>query len=154
MSRYSNDMNWRYKRMAFLNSVEPLKRDWVNDAACKDGKIDFFPKISKTIGTMEMEETLRRANTKHRINRQREIAEAPLNLCATCPVIRECRQDHLHEEYGVWFGTVPAERNSKYHANCECVACSTRRISRRAKPNDNMVCTETQTDEGYQSNAG
>ncbi len=33
-----------------------------------------------------------------------------LAICATCPAIAACREEHLTEETGVWGGLVPADR--------------------------------------------
>ncbi len=156
MSHYWKDTNSQVRLIAFLNNAEHLSGEWTDRAACKDGKIDFFPKIggSKSGSEREMEETLVRANTQYRIKRQREIAVEPLKLCEFCPVRRECRMEHLHEQYGVWWGTVPAERETDYHMGCKCMACSTRRVDRRARKSDNVVCTATPEDENCESDTG
>lgn len=34
-------------------------------------------------------------------------------VCATCPVIAECKRDHADEDYGVWFGTDHLDRRAE-----------------------------------------
>jgi hypothetical protein len=146
-------MNWQAKQIVFLNNVVPLKREWVDLAACKNATVDFFPKDDNKTN---LEDTRARANTPIKIQRQMRIASKALELCANCPVQRECRVDHLHEVYGVWWGTVPAERDRTYHANCSCMSCITRRVSRdgRKRARKKLVCTAAPEQETRQSNTG
>ena len=63
-------------------------RPWTADAACRGTATTlFFPS----------EDTAR-------------VLRAARAVCASCPVIDDCRETHWGEEFGIWFGTSERER--------------------------------------------
>lgn len=105
-------------------------RDWLERAACKDTKYDFF--IPLTFN--------RRKSMNVNIYQHRLDAAIQLSICRECPVKDICEQQHRHEEFGIWFDTVPLERRRGQRAqinwrDCDCMACSAHRYhnSIRAK---------------------
>jgi WhiB family redox-sensing transcriptional regulator len=86
----------------------PLESDWEwqFNAACKGMATDIF-------FYSERERGPRRA-------RREKIAKS---ICATCPVINQCREQALRlaEPYGIWGGLTEEERlailNKKSHVN-------------------------------------
>ena len=102
-----------------------MGRDWTENAACRNSNINFFPYF-RWHGYRHTKRVAP-ANS-YVVRNHREAASEALKICAICPVIEECKRDHLHETDGVFYGTVPSERelpNKK--GNCKCMACQIRR---------------------------
>ncbi|MGB3699567.1 MAG: WhiB family transcriptional regulator [Gordonia sp. (in: high G+C Gram-positive bacteria)] len=75
-------------------------RDWPSRARCRDSPVDaFYPPTGESRG-------LRR--------RREELAK---QVCAECPVRRQCRDYALaaDEPYGVWGGMTETERRRQIH---------------------------------------
>jgi WhiB family redox-sensing transcriptional regulator len=85
--------------------------DWQYQAACKGMATDIFFYSDRERGP-------RRA-------RRERIAKA---ICATCPVIKECREQALRlaEPYGIWGGLTEEERfqilSSRINKNINLIA--------------------------------
>lgn len=100
-----------------------MRRHWESDAACAGmDPEDFFPERGDAAGVVR--------------------AKA---ICAGCPVIDDCRETHIKEKDGIWFGTSARERRlglpglpvrpvgyvsaaehgtrSRYKAGCSCQPC-------------------------------
>jgi WhiB family redox-sensing transcriptional regulator len=76
--------------------VFSVKPPHPEDAACRDSEVNFFP----AVGDYRM-------------------AQRAKAICATCPIIDECREyaiDNHYETYGVWGGTTRLERKQIYTA--------------------------------------
>jgi Transcription factor WhiB len=107
---------------AFLNNVKSYVKGWLwaERALCLSEEADFFPHFEPTTHSLLRD-----------IERQREKAVEALNICERCPVKDECYEEHKHEQYGIWGGTVPAQR-WKWRSqidwrNCKCIPCKIRR---------------------------
>lgn len=42
-----------------------------------------------------------------------ELHAPAVAICNTCPIRRQCRDEHRHERFGVWGGTTPEDRGFK-----------------------------------------
>lgn len=73
-----------------------IYRRWVTRAACSDHPTNIFFPESKVPGGRE-------APKKHDWDKAKRV-------CARCPVMAECRRDHLGETWGVWGGLDPEQR--------------------------------------------
>ena len=95
-------------------------RDWVEWAACRNSKVDFFPTFNGGKFVGKSHATV--------IQMQREIAREALKICLICPVKSKCEEDHRHEKDGVFYGTVPAERGLRNgripRKVCNCIPCN------------------------------
>lgn len=138
---YLKDTNKLAKLIAFLDNADCLKgREWTKQAACRGrNDIDWFPA-----------ESLFQGRTRaHTIKIRREEAKEALAICDACPVKQRCRQDHRHEQYGVYYGTVPAERSFRSFRDCNCMRCvssyMTRQIGHVNRDRQGMGDKEKQT---------
>lgn len=90
------------------------KWDWQLDGACRraDPRLFFHPDAERGPARQERD-------------------AAALRICATCPVIRRCR-DHglsVREPHGVWGGLTEEDRDEIYRANRK----GSKRVSRLAE---------------------
>ncbi len=70
-----------------------LPGEWVNEASCLSvGSAVFFPPDDKPVA--------------------RDFYRKAKTVCDHCPVIAECFTYGVKEEYGVWGGTTPVERQN------------------------------------------
>lgn len=103
-------------------------REWTYLAECQyHPSVDFFPNFPITRGGHIGVNT---------IAKQRDIAARAILVCMRCPVIDECKKDHLHEPEGVFFGTTPYERLGPSRRgfdwqHCNCIPCKTKRAGNR-----------------------
>ncbi|KQU30313.1 MULTISPECIES: WhiB family transcriptional regulator [unclassified Rhodococcus (in: high G+C Gram-positive bacteria)] len=83
-------------RHPFETITEAAQQDWVTLAKCADGDLDsHFPR--EHIGRLPED------RRKHLPNPAVDDAK---NVCAACPVIRQCARRALdtHAQHGVWAG--------------------------------------------------
>jgi WhiB family redox-sensing transcriptional regulator len=96
-----------------IEQPRPIQSDWEwqYQAACKGMPTDLFFYSDRERGP--------------RRNRRERQAKA---ICASCPVIKECRDQALRlaEPYGIWGGLTEDERliilNKKFNRNTDLIA--------------------------------
>jgi WhiB family transcriptional regulator, redox-sensing transcriptional regulator len=71
-----------------LRAVAPEPQAFFEDAACRDVDVEVF------------------------FSQDESLQQEALELCAACPVRRECLEHALHhgEQYGIWGGAREGER--------------------------------------------
>lgn len=86
-------------RLQDVRKAIPIAReDWDQDAACKDTDPEvFFP------------EDLPSRNRADKLYQQ-QVTLTALATCGRCPVRELCLDFGLDEEWGIWGGTLPSQR--------------------------------------------